>query len=100
CGERFRWVPGSPREARFQERVSLTSCAAAFRIERGVSTRGELAERVALFECRQAHADGRPWVPLRQISRHLVKPSPSAFDVGAGKRAEELVASVADDKVV
>src|SRR5947209_6513385 len=34
------------------------------------------------------------------MSRHLVEPSPSAFYVRAGKRAEELVTSVADDKVV
>ena len=49
---------------------------------------------------RQPHAHGRPRVPLRQISGHLVKPPPGALEIGARERAEELVASVADDKVV
>jgi len=69
-------------------------------VQGAVGTRGELVERVPVLERRQPHTHGRPRVPLRQISRHLVKPPPGALEVGARERAEELVASVADDKVV
>ena len=74
--------------------------ATAFGVEGCVSTRDELAERVPVRERRQTHTNGRLGDPFRQISRHLVKPLPSSFDVAARKRAEKLVASVSDDKVV
>jgi hypothetical protein len=78
----------------------LPSRAPASGIEVGVSTRDELVERVWIRERRQTHTEGRLGASLRQVSLHFVKPALSTFDVAARKRAEELVASVADDKVV
>lgn len=81
-------------------RINLLSRATASGIEGGVSTHDELVERVRVREHRQAHTRGRVRATLGQIPRHLVNPPPSALDVGARKRAEELVASVSDDKVI
>jgi hypothetical protein len=80
--------------------IGLGSGAAASGIQGGVSTPDELLERVRILERCQADTHRRPLGPLHQTFRHLVKSPPSAFDVGARKRAEKLVASVTDDQVI